>query len=286
MSNPSSPVNSLPAAGQNTGSFSLYLQHPGSARMDDKCIIPGTSYEIVELSDAASFVYDQLQEPHTRANLTSIFEKQFDASLPEASARVGMILRSLVERGLAIEISPGGQVPTDPHAWAKHLLRQAQRQLRLGDWSKAAALCQEAGKDPAFAAVAELNTLIARYRGSNFDGMVEQVCMLSARLTGASQACCDALAMLAAHRTGDLVTAKLVALHLSRRYQSSWDLPTVPNFAILARGQVVVTESLSVDPMLAVIEDLQKAGVGSPDENALLSALAQQYRERKAGSNV
>lgn len=97
----------------------------------------------------------------------------------------------------------------------------------------------------------------------------------------ASQACRDALAMLVAHQTWDLVTAKRVALHLSQGYSLPWDLPTVPAFAIQVRGQVIMLESMSADSMPAVIEDLMSAGLAKPDETELLAALAQRYRERR-----
>ena len=106
--------------------------------------------------------------------------------------------------------------------------------------------------------------------------------MLCSRLTGPSSAACDGLTLLAAHRTGDLGQAKLIALHLERLYQSAFDLPTVPQFAALVRAQIIVVETNSVDPMLAVIDDLMAAGVGSPDERALLKKLARRYRERAA----
>ncbi len=88
--------------------------------------------------------------------------------------------------------------------------------------------------------------------------------------------------MLAAHRTGDLGQAKLIALHLESHIKSIWDLPTVPEFAVLVRDLILIREIVSVAPMVAVIDDLLAAQVGSPEECAALEDLARRYRERAA----
>jgi hypothetical protein len=279
-----STLNESPEGSRNMGTSSLYVQHPGSARLGDQCIIPGTPLTPKALSDVVSSVYDQLQKPHTKADLVSVLMEQYGPDLSEATAPIESLLQAMIEGGLVVEIPPGFALPAEGYSSARHLLWEADQRLRAGDWSAAETLCRKAGKHPAFAAVAELDALIARYRGGQLEGMVERACMLSSQLTPPAQVSCDALALLAAHRTNDLATAKLIALHLARRFESPWDLPTVPAFAALVRGQAVVSESNSVEPMLEVIEDLLAARVGSPGECALLEALAKRYRERRSKS--
>ena len=281
-------IPSMLEGSPNPGPANLYVQHPQSGSVGKPCVIPGTSFAPVTINESAWSVYELLRSPRTKADLVSALTEQKEPFAPansEATVRVEPILQEMVACGLVIEVPPGAPVPSDQHAAAKRLLCEAEQRLGAGDWSGAMALCREAGKDQAFATVAELDTLIARYQGGSLDGMVEQACMLSPRLTGPSQACCDALALLAAERTGDLTTAKLVALHLSRRFESYWDLPTVPSFAFQVHDRVIVLESRSVEPMLAAIEGLLSARVAQPDENALLEALAGRYRERKLRGN-
>ena len=279
-----STVSVSPDGGYNTGPSSLYLRHPKSAHLDDKILISSAALKPLTASAAISFVYDRLGQPQTRTDLSAVFLEEFSLDGAEASAQIGSVLQLIVERGLVTEIPPGAPVPTDRHGNSKRLLREAQMRLRAGDWSSAVALCKEAGKDPAFATVGELDVLIARYHGERFDGMVEEACMLSSRLTPPAQVSCDALALLAAHRTKDLPAAKLIALHLARWFESPWDLPTVPGFAVLAHNQILIVESLSVVPLLTAIEDLLSARVGSPDECALLETLAQRYLQRQTQS--
>lgn len=286
MPDPTSTPSGAPEGSPNLGSSSLYLQHPDSLRLDEQSIISGTAFVPMSADEAVASVYELLQKPRTLADLVSALVTQRGLVVltnSEVADRIEPILQAMVEHGLVIEIPPGGPMPSDAHGSAKRFLYEAQQRLCAGDWSAAVTLCQEAGKDQAFTAVAELNTLIARYHGDSLDGMVEQACMLSPRLTGASQACCDALALLVAQRTGDLTTAKLIALHLGRRYKEPWDLPTVPSFAFQVRDQVIVLESRTAERMLSAIEGLLSADVSQADETALLQALAKRYRERQDG---
>ncbi len=234
------------------------------------------------MGDTAAFIYSQLGKPHTRADLVHTVIEKFGPSLPEGPVKVDAILQVMIEQGLVAEVVPGTPLPPEGYLAARQLLWEAERRVRAGEWSAAEALCAEAGRYRGFAEVAELNALIARYGGGRLDGLMERACLLSSRLSEPSNAACDALGLLAAHRTGDLARAKLIALHLARRYESPWDLPTVPRFATLVRDRMIIQETGSADPMLAVIHDLLAAGVGSPDECALLEELARRYREREA----
>jgi hypothetical protein len=268
---------------RNTGSASLYVQHPGSAALGGGCVIANESWTPTELRGTAAFIYSELRKLHTKADLIHAVVEKFGPSLPEGPVPIEAILQAMIEKGFVAEILPGAVLPAEGYVRSRQLLSEAEVRLRAGDWSAAEAMCEEAGRNPAFAEVAELNALIARYQGGQLAGIVERACMLSSRLNEPiAQAACDGLTLLAAHRTGDLGQAKLIALHLERRYQSALDLPTVPQFAALVRGQIIIVETGPVDPMLAVIDDLVAARVGSPDECALLEKLARRYRERAA----
>jgi hypothetical protein len=282
MSDTSSTSNGRPPEGINRGASTQYVQHPKSAHLGERCFVTGKAPGPIEVHPVLSTVYDRLSTPRTKADLVSVLRTQPDPVVQEAAAQIDAILQAMVEHGLIVEIPPGSSMPPEGPALARDLLWKAEQRLRAGDWTTAEALCREAGKEPAFAAVAELDALIARYEGGRLDGLVEQACLLSAQLTPPAQVCCDGLGMLAAHRTADRATAKRIALHLARHFESPWDLPTVPQFAVLAQERITVAESKDVGPVLAVIEDLLASGIGTGEENVLLEALAQRYRERGA----
>ena len=266
----------------NPGPSSIFLRHPDSVQMGETDFVSGTSFEPLTAKKAVSFIYEQLKKPRTKSDLVASWMTQTD-SQDETAPEIEPLLREMVEGGLLLEIPPGAPVPVDQHSVSKQLLWEAQQQLGAGDWSTAVVLCREAGKDPFFANVAELNVLIARFHGRNLDGLFHEACALSPRLIDPAQACCVVLAFLVARQTGDFTRAKLVALNMARWYESPWDLPTVPSFAFKAGDRVAVCESLAIEPILAALEPLKSAQTCSPEENALLESLVQRYRQRLDG---
>ena len=77
---------------RNTGVATLYVQHPGSARMTGSAVIPGNSFTPVVLSDTAAWVYDQCREHRTAASLVSDRADQMSGP----GARIESLVRELV----------------------------------------------------------------------------------------------------------------------------------------------------------------------------------------------
>ena len=269
-----------PPATRNTSSASLYVQHPGSVSLGPGVILGNNSETPKQLSEGAAFIYTELRTPSAKAELIHRVVEKFGLSHPEGPAQVESALQEMIDKGFIVEIVPGAPLPPEGDLSSRRLLWEAELLLGAGEWCAAEALCAQAGRNPGFAEIAELDALCARYAGGQFDGIVERAAKLAARVTGPAAASCGALALLTAHRTGAFEQAKRIALHLERRYKSPIDLPTVPRFAALVRGQILVLETNSVGTMLRVIDELLAAGVGSPDEVTLLESLAQRYRER------
>jgi hypothetical protein len=89
--------------------------------------------------------------------------------------------------------------------------------------------------------------------------------------------------MLSAHRAGELDYATRVACLIAQHLEKPWDLPTVPAWVHPFNDDVVVTETMSTDAVLRIVEDLHDVANAS-DQQRLLGLLAQRYRERAEAS--
>ncbi len=121
--------------------------------------------------ETAAFIYDELRKLRTRADLIRTFAEKFGRN--EGPVPVETILQALIDEGLAVEIVPGAALPAEGFLRSRDLLSEAESRLRAADWSVAEELCRGAGENPAFAEIAELNGLIARYMGGQLEGIIE-----------------------------------------------------------------------------------------------------------------
>jgi len=274
--------------GGKKGSYQTqYVQRPNVVSLGDEVLIASKDSRPHVLNDTAASIWKLLEVPRTKADLVSVLTQEYDVSRRTATADVEVLLDELTKSRFVAEIPPGGKVPVaaESGSEAAALLSEAYKQQRAGDWQAAMALCAEARKDPNYAPIAELDILIARYHLDMLDDLIEQAQALMPRLPAVAQLACSGLVLLSAHRIADVRTAKTVALYLARHVEEPSDLPTPPGFVALAGTAVVATEELSVEPMLAVIQQLQTSDECSDEERELLTTLAQRYASRQTPSN-
>jgi len=153
-----------------------------------------------------------------------------------------------------------------------------------GDWEGALAVCvEEAKRLPDVSPVLELNILICKYHLGYNQGLAERAVSLAKRHRTCGIICCWGLAMITAHRAGELDYATRVACLIAEHLEKPWDLPTVPSWVYPFNDDVVVMETMSTDVVLGIVEDLRDMATSS-EQRRLLGLLAERYRERAEAS--
>lgn len=167
----------------------------------------------------------------------------------------------------------------DPRETAAELLA-ASKERKRGDWQRALDICLLSRRRARRCAAVDLNIMICEYHLGRDVGLANRAINLAPTLRPLGLICAWGIALLSAHRAGNLEQATRVACALANSPALPWDLPTIPRWVFPHGDDVIVEEDISAAPVLDVVEELRARHTNSPDEERLLGVLAQRYRGR------
>jgi hypothetical protein len=259
-----------------------YARRAGVARLGEALISPEESGQPIRLDATAKLLWDYLERPRTRDELVGRLVEAGTMSLGTARRLVQLFLDGLSAEGiLVVARGPANATNDSSLGMSTSSILAAYERGAAGDWQSALTLCLAAREDVEHTAFVELNVLICLYHlGGRMAEVCDRALGLLPQFPVAAKLSCLGLAMASGYEAGDLERTKKVACVLARLKLKPWDMPTIPTFVYTFGGRVVEIEGRGVEDQIRMIEEVQARCVNTPDETALLTALAQQYRER------